>query len=95
LASLSRSAEDRSRTVSSHLRRGHFRRVRVVTRDDEGNMVGSRTGTKDVDWQYQGRWIPPTVVNPQGPEIETIDRVYLLPEPPSPEEYAAYRSAAN
>ena len=86
-----RTVGDSTRTVAPHLRRGHFRRVRVVTRDTTGNLVGSRTGMKDVDWNYQGRWIPPTVVNPHGPEQEPVNRVYLLPEPPSPDEYDAHR----
>lgn len=90
-----RNAGEPIRSVVAHLRRGHFRRVRVVTRDPEGRRVGSRTGVRGIDWDYQGRWIPPTVVNPQGPgqEGEQPDRVYLLPEPPSPQEYEAHRSA--
>ena len=82
-----------TRTVAAHLRRGHFRRVRVVTRDAVGNVIGSRAGSRGVDWDYQGRWIPPTVVNPKGPDMDTRDRVYLLPEPPTPEEWEAYRLA--
>lgn len=90
-----RTVGDSTRTVAAHLRRGHFRRVRVVTRDAAGNLVGSRTGVKDIDWHYQGRWIPPTVVNPHGPEQEQLSRVYLLPEPPSPGEYDAHRRAST
>lgn len=81
-----------TRTVSAHLRRGHFRRVRVVTRDSAGNLLGSRTGTQGIDWNYQGRWIPPTLVNPSGesgPNDRT--RVYLLPEPPQPDEWDEHR----
>jgi hypothetical protein len=77
------------RTVAAHLRRGHFRRVRVVRRDAEGRRSGSRSGLQGTDWEYEGRWIPPTVVNPQIELLDEKRRVYMLPEPPSPEEYAA------
>jgi len=87
------SVEGGQRSVAPHLRRGHFRRVRIVTRDPEGKRSRSRQGEQGIDWHYEGRWIPPTVVNPQRNTGVGIDRVYLLPEPPPPEEYVAYTSS--
>lgn len=48
----------------AHLRRGHWRRVRV--------------GPKR-DWRYQGRWIAPTIVNPDHGSLRPV--VYRLPKP--------------
>jgi hypothetical protein len=49
----------------THNRRGHWRRVRVGPRDD---------------WHFEGRWIPPTVVN-QGKSPSRVITVYRLPVP--------------
>lgn len=59
--------EASGRTTSTHLRTGHWRRVRVAERDDTGTIVGdTRTAPEERDgqWRYEGRWIAPTVVNP-------------------------------
>lgn len=50
---------------AAHLRRGHWRRVRVGPR---------------ANWHYEGRWIPPTVVNPGGAPMPGLP-VYRLPLP--------------
>jgi hypothetical protein len=50
---------------AAHLRRGHWRRVRVGPR---------------ADWHYEGRWIPPTLVNPSGAPAAGVP-VYRLPLP--------------
>jgi len=60
-------AEPRQSPVT-HLRRGHWRRQRVGPRDT---------------WHYEGRWIPPAVVNPSGPPNRTVT-VYRLPTPDTP-----------
>jgi hypothetical protein len=60
-------AEPRPSPVT-HLRRGHWRRVRVGPRDA---------------WHHEGRWIPPAVVNPGGPPKRTVT-VYRLPAPDAP-----------
>jgi hypothetical protein len=57
--------EGRRASPAAHLRRGHWRRVRV----------GPRTA-----WYYEGRWIPPTVVNPGGAPMPGLP-VYRLPLP--------------
>jgi hypothetical protein len=46
------------RTVRAHWRRGYWNSVRVATRDGEGHIIGNRLGIPDVDWHYEGRWIP-------------------------------------
>lgn len=46
-----------------HIRRAHWRRVRIATRDDSGAVIGNQRGAQDVDWHYETRWIPPTPVN--------------------------------
>jgi hypothetical protein len=50
---------------ATHLRRGHWRRVRVGPR---------------ADWHYEGRWIPPALVNPGGAPAPGVP-VYRLPLP--------------
>jgi hypothetical protein len=50
----------------AHLRRGHWRRQRIGPRDE---------------WHYEGRWVRPTLVNPEGGE-RGATRVYRLPVPP-------------
>jgi hypothetical protein len=54
----------------THLRRGHWKRVRVGPRDD---------------WSYSPRWIPPVVVNPMNAGQSQL-RVYRLPLPPASSE---------
>lgn len=71
-----RSDEVTGRSVAPHLRRGHWRRVRVVRRDAAGAPVGRRDGVQNVDWVYERRWIAPTVVNPTGPITDAA--VYRL-----------------
>lgn len=73
--------QDERRTVRAHLRRGHWRRVRVATRR-QGVIVGNISGTHDLDWHYEGRWIPPTMVGGAGQLDER--RVYVLPDLPAP-----------
>lgn len=46
-----------------HIRKAHWQRVRIATRNDEGVIVGDRLGEQGVDWEYQMRWYPPTPVN--------------------------------
>jgi hypothetical protein len=45
-----------------HIRRAHWHRVRVATRDEAGNITGSRSGEQGTDWHYEMRWFPPTPV---------------------------------
>ncbi|HEY3505784.1 MAG TPA: hypothetical protein VGN37_23720 [Actinocatenispora sp.] len=51
------------RTLPPHIRRAHWHRVRIATRDNQGRIVGTTSGTHGVDWAYQMRWYPPTLVN--------------------------------
>jgi hypothetical protein len=60
--------ESEHRSPVTHLRRGHWRRVRIGPRDN---------------WTYSPRWIAPVVVNP-GAEPDPGMRVYRLPLPPEP-----------
>jgi len=53
------------RSPATHLRRGHWRRVRVGPRHD---------------WHYEGRWIAPAVVSPGGQPAAGV-AVYRLPVP--------------
>lgn len=46
-----------------HIRRAHWHRVRVATRDKAGNIIGDRQGQQGIDWHYDMRWFPPTPVN--------------------------------
>jgi hypothetical protein len=62
----SQSGEGHASPVT-HLRRGHWKRVRVGPRDD---------------WSYSPRWIPPVVVNPTKAGGSQL-RVYRLPLPPA------------
>ena len=61
-----RTGETSGGTVAPHLRRGHWRRVRI----------GPRGG-----WHYEGRWIAPTLVN-ANEATEIADVLYRLPDPP-------------
>src|SRR6266702_2377379 len=36
-----------------HIRRAHWHRVRVATRDEAGNITGSRSGGQGTDWHYE------------------------------------------
>jgi hypothetical protein len=54
------------RSPIRHWRRGHWTKVRKATRDAAGAIVGATSGTKDVDWHYEGHWIRPALVNPKG-----------------------------
>ncbi|MGD0985720.1 MAG: hypothetical protein ABSA65_18205 [Acidimicrobiales bacterium] len=54
------------RSPIRHWRRGHWTKVRVATRSPQGQIIGSTSGEKDVDWSYEGRWIHPVLVNPEG-----------------------------
>jgi len=55
------------RSPIRHWRRGHWRKVRVSMRDVDDRIIGSTSGVNGVDWAYEGRWIRPVLVNPQGP----------------------------
>mgnify|MGYP000709090896 CR=1 FL=1 len=59
-----------------HIRAAHFQRVRIATRDKNGQIVGDVHGVPETDWHYELRWIPPTPVNvdDNGPQ-RTIRRV--------------------
>lgn len=46
-----------------HIRKAHWTRVRVATRDESGAIVGDRLGVQHVDWHYEARWLPPTLIN--------------------------------
>jgi hypothetical protein len=45
-----------------HIRRAHWHRVRVATRDENGVIVGDRSGVQDIDWTYRLRLYAPTPV---------------------------------
>lgn len=49
--------------LTGHLRRGHWKRVRVGPRDG---------------WHYEGRWIAPVIVNPDNFDSEAL-RIYRMP----------------
>lgn len=60
-----------------HIRRAHWHRVRVATRDQSGAITGSRSGVQGTDWHYEMRWFPPAPVNvsadsPLAPAIREI-----------------------
>ncbi|ACL42264.1 hypothetical protein Achl_4313 (plasmid) [Pseudarthrobacter chlorophenolicus A6] len=58
-----------------HIRRAHYRRVRVAMRDAAGKITGTRSGIEGVDWAYETRWIPPTPVNAEngvGPVVRDV-----------------------
>lgn len=58
-----------------HIRRAHYKRVRVATRDAAGQIIGTRSGIEGADWTYETRWIPPTPVNAEngvGPVVRDI-----------------------
>jgi len=61
----------------AHLRRTHWRRSRVATRDTAGDIVGDVHGTQGADWHYVRHLIPAGVVNPTGAPADP-DRVYKL-----------------
>lgn len=65
------------RTVTTHMRRGHWRRTRVAVRDDHGDPIGPVRGDDAVEgetFEYEPRWIPPTLVNPDAGA--SADQVY-------------------
>jgi len=53
----------RSWRLPPHIRKAHWHRVRIAVRDERGAVVGSRTGVRGADWDYEMRWYPPTLVN--------------------------------
>jgi hypothetical protein len=55
------------RSPIRHWRRGHWTKVRVAARSPQGQIIGTTSGEKDVDWSYEGRWIHPVLVNREGP----------------------------
>jgi hypothetical protein len=60
-----------------HIRRAHYKRVRVATRDASGLITGNRSGVEGVDWVYETRWIPPTPVNAEngvGPVLRVLTK---------------------
>lgn len=46
-----------------HMRRAHWARRRIATRNEAGVIIGDRQGLKDIDWHYELRWLAPTGVN--------------------------------
>jgi hypothetical protein len=71
--------EPSGRHVSPHLRRGHWRSVRVATRSPAGQIIGDVHGLHDTDWHYEGRWVPPTMVNAGAASTDQSMRVYTIP----------------
>lgn len=70
------------RTVKAHLRRGHWRSVRIATRDENDRIIGDVHGDHGTDWHYEGRWVPPTIVNQHtAPDNQIAPAVYVIPEP--------------
>lgn len=64
-------SDDTGRTVRPHLRRGHWRGVRVGPRDD---------------WHHEPRWIAPTVVAGDPGDVDhSRETIYRLPDPPGSE----------
>ena len=64
------------RRLPPHIRRAHWHRVRVATRDANGRVIGSRTGVQGEDWAYQLRLYPPTPVGAQSgaaPVVRALD----------------------
>ena len=53
--------------MPAHLRRGHWRRVRVGPRSD---------------WHYEMRWIPPTMINPYARRKDSVTVYRLNPPTP-------------
>lgn len=51
------------RRIPAHIRKAHWHRVRIAERDATGNVTGNLQGTHGVDWHYELRWYPPTLVN--------------------------------
>lgn len=71
---------DRRTSPTTHLRRGHWRSVRVATRAADGTIIGNTRNAdgEGVDWHYEGRWIPPSIVNPTAGSSPR-QAVYRLP----------------
>lgn len=68
------------RRVRQHERRGHWTKVRVASRDDSGEIVGSVRGEFGGDWHYEARWIDTRLVgDPSRPASRSV--VYRLPTP--------------
>lgn len=62
-----------------HMRRAHWHRLRIATRDAAGQIIGDRLGVKDVDWHYDLEWFPPIPVNvtpdvTSGPVVRRVPR---------------------
>jgi hypothetical protein len=55
-----------------HIRKAHWHRVRIVERDQDGQVVGDRSGIEGVDWHYEMRWYPPTPVNAEAGIAPTV-----------------------
>lgn len=70
--------DNEGRTVAPHPRRGHWRSVRIATRDEHGTVIGDTSGEQGTDWHYEGRWVPPVYVNAGKPGTAK-ERVYRLP----------------
>jgi hypothetical protein len=61
-----------------HIRRAHWHRVRIATRNRMGNVTGNRSGEQGTDWHYEMRWYPPIPVNvsdqiPPGPTVRELE----------------------
>lgn len=67
-----------------HIRKAHWTRVRIATRDEHGRVVGDRLGEQGADWSYELRWIPPTPVNAAAGVPPTV-RAVGTPSPASTE----------
>jgi hypothetical protein len=57
-----------------HIRRAHWHRVRIATRDETGTVIGDRLGEHGVHWHYESRWIPPTPVNAVDGQVAPVVR---------------------
>jgi hypothetical protein len=51
--------------VRPHLRSGHWRGVRVATRDADGAIVGNVHGQHGVDWHYEPRFVADVFIHPE------------------------------
>jgi hypothetical protein len=47
------------------MRSGHWRGVRVATRDANGAIVGNAHGEHGVDWHYEPRFVADVFIHPE------------------------------
>lgn len=56
----------------------HWARRRVATRDDAGNIIGSRSGAEGTDWTYRRCWIERYEKGPTDKPLVLKDAVGVL-----------------